>query len=98
MADLMETPAAELQERLPAGKLGRGVDALLRLGLGHLALGRAARSLSGGAPAADPGGAPPRLGRADPAPPRRAGHGLHEADLQRLVGVLRGSRRAGTSS
>ncbi|MGD2018703.1 MAG: hypothetical protein PVJ89_11340, partial [Planctomycetota bacterium] len=90
VADLMETPTAELQERLPAGKLRRGVDALLRLGLGHLALGRAARSLSGGElqrltlAAHLLGSDGPTLHLLD-----EPATGLHEADLQRLVGVLR---------
>ncbi len=48
VAALLDTPVASLRQRLPPGALAAGIDALCRVGLGHLSLGRRSRSLSGG--------------------------------------------------
>ncbi len=46
--EFLDQSAAALLPILPAGRLRQGVEALHRLGLGYLALGRRTRSLSGG--------------------------------------------------
>lgn len=94
VADFMAASADELHAALEGasvgGKLLRGLEALLRLGLGHLAPGRAVSGLSGGEAQRltlamgllDRGG--PTLHLLD-----EPATGLHEADVQRLVEVLR---------
>ncbi|MEM7307077.1 MAG: AAA family ATPase [Planctomycetota bacterium] len=89
VADFLERPAGELPE-LPKGKLRTGVEALVEIGLGYLPLGRRRRELSGGeaqrvALAAGTLGSPaPSLYLLD-----EPSTGLHEADLVRLVSVVR---------
>ncbi len=94
VADFMAASADELHAALEGasvgGKLLRGLEALRRLGLGHLAPGRAVSGLSGGEAQRltlamgllDRGG--PTLHLLD-----EPATGLHEADVQRLVEVLR---------
>ena len=100
VADLMAAPAEELHGALGGaavgGKLLRGLESLLRLGLGHLALGRSVSGLSGGevqrltlaAGLLDPKG--PTLHLLD-----EPATGLHEADVRQLVEVLRDLARRG---
>ena len=94
VADFMAAPAEELRAALErasvGGKLLRGLESLGRLGLGHLALGRAVGELSGGevqrltlAMGLVARGGPTLHLLDEPAT------GLHEADVQRLVEVLR---------
>ena len=90
VAELLAEPAASLREDLPAGALRAGVEALVRVGLGHVALGRPTRELSGGelprltlASALSETPAPTLILLDEPA------RGLHEADLGELVGLLR---------
>ena len=45
---LLEQPAADLAERFSSGRLADGAQGLVSMGLGHLALGRSTRTLSGG--------------------------------------------------
>lgn len=89
VAAFLAEPAAALLERLPAGSLCRGLEALERLGLGHLSLGRSCLSLSGGerqrvmlASCLLDSGGPDLVLLDEPA------SGLHEADLARLARVL----------
>ena len=85
-AELLARPVASLE--LP-GKLAAATQALTRVGLGHLALGRRRSELSGGEAqrlglaAALAGSASPALHLLD-----EPATGLHEADLQGLVEVL----------
>lgn len=90
VAGFLAEPVGALIELLPAGPLRRGLEALVRLGLGHLALGRRSSSLSGGerqrvllASCLLDAGGPDLILLDEPA------SGLHEADLARLVEVLR---------
>ena len=48
ITEVLDMPAADLRQRLPAGRLRRGVDALVEAGLGHVGLGRPTATLSGG--------------------------------------------------
>jgi excinuclease ABC subunit A len=86
---LLAEPVAGLLPLLPPGRLRDGAGALVAVGLGHLALGRATRSLSGGELQ--------RLGLAqhlrDDGRPTlhlldEPARGLHEADITSLVGVF----------
>jgi excinuclease ABC subunit A len=89
VAAFLSEPASALVERLSAGPLRRALEALLRLDLGHLSLGRSRASLSGGerqrvllASCLLDGGGPDLILLDEPA------SGLHEADLLRLAHVL----------
>lgn len=93
VAQLLETPVDELVERDPQRPLpkalAQGVDALRRVGLGYLALGRPTRALSGGerqrlslAAALRDRHSPALVALDEPA------SGLHEADVARLGEVL----------
>ncbi|MDG1050229.1 MAG: AAA family ATPase [Planctomycetota bacterium] len=94
IADFMAASVAELHGALAdeavGGKLSRGLESLLRLDLGHLSLGRAVSELSGGEvqrltlAAGLVTRAGPTLHLLD-----EPATGLHEADVQRLVEVLR---------
>jgi len=89
VAEVLEQPAAVLRSKLGRGKLRDGVDALLRVGLGHLALGRRVDELSGGEAqrvtlAASLASAPsPALYVFD-----EPATGLHELDLAQLADVF----------
>jgi excinuclease ABC subunit A len=82
-------PVAGLRTQLSPGPLRDAADSLAAVGLGHVALGRPTRSLSGGELQ--------RLGLAQHLRDdgRRTlhlldepGRGLHEADIHRLVGLV----------
>ncbi|MEZ4648245.1 MAG: AAA family ATPase [Candidatus Eisenbacteria bacterium] len=90
-SEFLDQPATSLASRLPdsAKSLRAGLDALVRAGLGHLALGREVRTLSGGEVQ--------RLGLAQSLMDRGSpalhlfdepGAGQHPADLERLVSAL----------
>lgn len=88
-ADFLARPLDELTPLLPPGKLARGAAALLRVGLGHLSLGRRTRELSGGeaqrlllASSFLEAKSPTLYLLDEPA------RGLHEADLARLRDLL----------
>jgi len=83
---LLALPVADLTPRLPQGKLRQGTRALEDVGLGHIALGRRTRTLSGGELQ--------RLGLAAHLHSRSGptlhlldepARGLHEADIATLV-------------
>jgi excinuclease ABC subunit A len=90
VAEFLDRPVQALAPRLPQGKLQRAAQALTRLGLGHLTLGRRHAELSGGEAqrlvlAASLVHAPsPALYLLD-----EPATGLHEQDLTSLVQVLR---------
>jgi excinuclease ABC subunit A len=84
--EVLALPAAALHVRLPEGALRGGVAPLLEAGLGHLALGRATRTLSGGE--LQRLGLAARLQETDGPVLHlldEPGRGLHEGDLQRLL-------------
>jgi len=86
--DLLATPVDDLQHRIDHDRLRAATQAMIRVGLGHLDLGRARRTLSGGEL--------PRLGLAAGllAPGRvlhlldEPGRGLSEAELPALLTTL----------
>ncbi|MFT5587037.1 MAG: excinuclease ABC subunit A, partial [Cognaticolwellia sp.] len=86
---LLALPARELVEVLPVGTLRDGAHAMQRVGLGHLSLGRRGSTLSGGEAQrlrlAESllFGAHPTLHLLE-----EPGRGLHESDLQGLLGIL----------
>lgn len=89
-AQFLGTTVMELVADLPRGKLRAGAEALMEVGLGHIALGRERSELSGGEAQ--------RLSLAEsllgPKGPTlflmdEPASGLHEADLSTLVAVFR---------
>ncbi len=89
VAQFLALDAATLRPMLPAGELRSGLDALVRVRLGHVALGRRRAELSGGEAqrltlAASLLGAPtPCLYLLD-----EPATGLHEGDLENLLKVI----------
>ncbi len=89
IAEVLEEPVSALRVSLDPGPLTRGLDAMIRVGLGHLSLGRRTATLSGGevqrlslAGSLVSGKRPTLFLLDEPAT------GLHERDLVQLVAVF----------
>ena len=89
IAEVLEQPVSALRVSLEPGPLQRGLDAMIRVGLGHLSLGRRTATLSGGevqrltlARSLVSGKRPTLFLLDEPAT------GLHERDLVQLVHVF----------
>ena len=87
--EVLAMPAAQLALALPDGALKDGAQAMLRVGLGHLSLGRRGSTLSGGEAQrlglarSLVGGHGPRIHLLE-----EPGRGLHESDLSGLLEVF----------
>lgn len=87
--EVLAMPAAQLAQTLSGGALKDGAQAMLRVGLGHLSLGRRGSSLSGGEAQRLAlawsllGGLGPKIHLLE-----EPGRGLHESDLSGLLEVF----------